>query len=206
MKLTEEQIRGMVDLRESLRERTAKLHEELETIQLSITALDVALKQSSFTKASQYVPDREEPAAKSAKSRPEKKPAPVEPAEPTEPAGQPRPDPKPITVGDGETVGNIYVYPDRISILLEPHIKVSQETPPFRTFFVSRILGEMQKKDAADVESGSLEADSAITFQVSTEGDHIREISISNYRLEERAREIASTAKWVLSRMLEHAG
>ena len=103
-------------------------------------------------------------------------------------------------------MGRISTGADRISIVLEPDVNVSEETPPFRTFFISRIIGEMKRKDSQEVEAGTLGPESAIACQVRSEDGRIREITITNYRLEERAREIASTTKWVLSRMLEHAG
>lgn len=197
MKLSDEQVRDIVVLRGKLKERAAELQEELEMTNLNIIALDSALKRSSFTKASQYTPDDAPPPA-----APQEEPAEAQPPG----RDQPEEQSKPITTGSGEVVGRISTGSDRISIVLEPDVNVSEETPPFRSFFMSRIIGEMKRKDSQEVEAGRLGPESAIACEVRSEDGRIREIAITNYRLEERAREIASTTKWVLSRMLEHAG
>ena len=208
MKLSEEQVRDIVVLRGKLQERAVELQEELEMTNLNIIALDSALKKSSFMKASEYTPDEApQPAA-----RPEG-PEGAQPAGQDRPAemqppggGRPEEPSRPITTGSGEVVGRITTNEESISIVLEPDVNVSEETPPFRTFFISRVIGEMKRKDSQEVEAGRLGPESVITCEVRSEDGRIREITITNYRLEERAREIASTTKWVLSRMLEHAG
>lgn len=197
MKLSDEQVRDIVVLRGKLKERAAELQEELEMTNLNIIALDSALKRSSFTKASEYTPDDTPPPAAL-----QEEPAEAQPPDQDQPEEQSRP----ITTGSGEVVGRISTGSDRISIVLEPDVNVSEETPPFRSFFLSRIIGEMKRKDSQEVEAGKLGPESAIACEVRSEDGCIREIAITNYRLEERAREIASTTKWVLSRMLEHAG
>ena len=193
MKLSEEQIRDIAVLRENLLERMDKLREELDMLQLNITALDVALKQSSFTKASEY-----RPAGDGAGNTPK---APGHDAK-TPPADAQA---KPITAKDGRTIGGMTVLPGAITITLEDDIEISQDTPPFQTFFVTRIIGEMIKNDQQEIESGTLQPDSAIKLDVSPKDGSIRTITVTDYRTEERAREIASTARWVLSRMLENA-
>ena len=207
MKLSDEQVRDIVVLRGKLQERAAELQEELEMTNLNIIALDSALKKSSFMKASEYTPDDAPPAAQQEQPedvQPVGQDRPVE----AQPPGRSPPEElsRPITTGSGEVVGRISTGADRISIVLEPDIDIAEETPPFRTFFISRVIGEMKKKDSQEVEAGRLGPESAIACEVRSEDGRIREITITNYRLEERAREIASTTKWVLSRMLEHAG
>ena len=190
MKLGDTQTREVVALREKLQERLEQLGEELEMTRLNISVLDTLLKQSSFVKASDYAPDPEQTGPAKSDTPP--------------PRDVPGPPPKVITAGSGDAVANIYTYPDKISIILEDSVRVTESTPPFQQFFVSRIMGEMQKKDEQMVDSGDLPEDSAIQYSIKNQDGCIREITITNYRLEERARNIANTAKWVLSRMLEH--
>ena len=59
-------------------------------------------------------------------------------------------------------------------------------------------------KDAVEVEGGRLSKDLVIRYELKTQDDTLDQIIIYNYRLEERAREISSTIRWALSRMLEH--
>ena len=226
VKLSDEQIRDIAALREKMRERVMRLHEELEEANLCIVAMDMALKRSSFTKASEYTPAEEA--------------APVAPAEeganadvgapdPAEEGGKPEADvaeeganadvgapdpaeegghaPQIITTATGDAeIGSILVRPDSISITLSDDVSVSAETPPFKTFFLDRIFGEMKRKDAAEVEAGRMDAESAISCEINTAGGLLKGITIANYRTDDRAREIDSTVRWVLNRMLEHAG
>ena len=88
---------------------------------------------------------------------------------------------------------------------IEEGVSIPTDTSPFRTFFLDRVLGEMEKKDAAEVDAGLLPAGSALSFEIDDPGGRIRGMTITNYRTDERAREIDSTVRWVLNRMLENA-
>ena len=235
VKLSAEQIRGIAALREKLHGRVIQLHEELEETNLNIAALDAALKRSSFTKASEYTPqdegESEEPPAPQADipheaaappetaapshaaeppapqaDIPHEAAAPPETAAPSHAAEPPAPAPQPITAAEEDTtIGSIRTYPDRIVVKMEEGVAIPTDTSPFRTFFLDRVLGEMEKKDAAEVDAGLLPAGSALSFEIDDPGGRIRGMTITNYRTDERAREIDSTVRWVLNRMLENA-
>ena len=204
MKLSAEQIRGIAALREKLHERVIRLHEELEETNLNIAALDAALTRSSFAKASEYVPQDDGEAA-----APEDTARTIQPADaPSTEGGQAAaPAPQLITAAKGDTpIGAMYTYPDRIVIVLDENISITTETHPFKTFFLDHVMAEMRRKDAAEVDAGRITADSATSCEVDASDGRIDKITISNYRTEERAREIDSTVRWVLNRMLENVG
>ena len=213
MKLSAEQIRDIAALRERLRERLGRLHEEMEETNLNIAALDAALTRSSFTKASEYTPQDDGKPADSAAAgatadakTPPPADAPVEAAaeDPVRTAG---PVPQVIAASKGDTtIGSLYRYPDRMVIVMDEDVSISTETDPFKTFFLDRVMDEMRRKDAADVDAGRITADLAISCEVEAPGGRIDRITITNYRTDERAREIDSTARWVLNRMLENVG
>ena len=52
MGFSDEQIRDMLELKEELTEKIIKYKEQIEKLEKNISVLDVILKQSSFTKAS----------------------------------------------------------------------------------------------------------------------------------------------------------
>ena len=79
------------------------------------------------------------------------------------------------------------------------------ETPPFKSFFVERIIGEMKKKDNAEVENGKIQRESIIDCIINKNGSEIREIIIKNYRKKERINEIINTAAWSLSKMIDNS-
>ena len=80
-----------------------------------------------------------------------------------------------------------------------------QKTPPLKTFFVDRIIGEMKKNDIRQVEDGKIKNHEVIDCIINDNGSKIREIVIKNYREKERVDEIINTATWSLTRMIENS-
>ncbi len=208
MRLSAEQVQGIAELREKLQERLEQLRQEIDMTILNIDALDAALTQSSFTRASEYTPPpKAEPEPPKAEPEPPKAEPEPPKAEPEPPKAEPEPtvsstdDVSTIMMNDS-AIGGISTSADKITIKL--YVPVSAKTPPFETFFISRIIGGMMTKDAVEVEGGRLSKDLAIRYELKTQDDTLDQIIIYNYRLEARAREINSTIRWALSRMLEH--
>lgn len=111
----------------------------------------------------------------------------------------------PITSGsDGKIIANAYITPDQVSIVLEDSMEINADTPPFKSFFIDRIIGEMKRKDSAEAENGRIQKESVIDYIINKNGSDIREIIIKNYRQKERVNEIINTAGWSLTRMLEN--
>ncbi|MCV0401883.1 MAG: hypothetical protein K5777_07910 [Nitrosopumilus sp.] len=185
MKFSEEQVKEIVALKESLIEQINKHQEGIEMLEKNITVLDLFLKDSSFTKASEL-----------GKSRAETKPEIVEkPVENSIPIKR---------VNDGKIIANAFVTPDQVSIVLDNEILINADTPPFKSFFLDRIIGEMKRKDTVEAENGKIQKESVIDYIVNKNGADIREIIIKNYRQKERVNELINTAGWSLTRMLEN--
>jgi len=118
MGLSDEQIRDMLELKEDLEEKIIKYKEQIEKLEKNISVLDSILKQSSFAKASDLTVDTKKQAVSI-----------------------------PITKNsDGTTIANVFVSDDKVSIVLEDNVTINPETPPLKTFFVDRIIGEMKKR------------------------------------------------------------
>jgi hypothetical protein len=187
MKFSEEQMKDIVTLKESLIEQIDKHQEGIEMLEKNITTLDLMLKESSFTKASQLETRK------------------VEIQNKTETTKKPEENSIPIKRGnDGKIIANAYVTPEQVSIVLNDEIEISVDTPPFKSFFLDRIIGEMKKKDFVEVEIGKIQKESIIDYIINKNGSDIREIIIKNYRQKERVNELINTAGWSLTRMLEN--
>ena len=146
MGLSDEQIRGMLELKEDLQEKIIKYKEEIEKLEKNISVLDSILKQSSFTKASDLTVDTKKQATSI-----------------------------PITKNsDGTTIANVFVSDDKVSIVLEDNITINPETPPLKTFFVDRIIGEMKKKDSQEAENGTINKDDIINCMIKNNGSALR--------------------------------
>ena len=187
MQYTDEQIQKMLELKESIVDKMTKHQDELDFLQRNLDILDVVLKGSSFTKAS-AIP-RNEDQIQNVKIEKESKPESI-----------------PIKKNkDGEVIANAFVTPEKISIILNEGIGLTDEIPPLRSFFIERIIGEMKKIDSTDVKNGKIDENSVIDCVINKNGPAIREIIIKNYRQKERLDEIINTATWSLTRMLENS-
>lgn len=190
MKFSEEQIRDIVAMRDNLIKQIDKHQNAIELLEKNLTILDLVLKESSFTRAS---------ALSTAKTS--------EPTTKTLTASIEKPETSsiPITSGsDGKIIANAYITPDQVSIVLEDNMEINADTPPFKSFFIDRIIGEMKRKDSAEAEDGRIQKESVIDYIINKNGSDIREIIIKNYRQKERVNEIINTAGWSLTRMLEN--
>ena len=197
MQYTDEQIQKMLELKEEIVDKMAKHQEELDFLQKNLDVLDVVLKGSSFTKASS-LPRTE----KSSEVKSEKE----EPVVVIKEEKENNPDSIQIKKNkDGEVIANAFVTPEKISIILNEGIGLTDEIPPLRSFFIERIIGEMKKIDSTDVKNGKIDESSVIDCIINKNGPAIREIIIKNYRQKERLDEIINTATWSLTRMLENS-
>ncbi len=188
MKFSPEQVKEIAALKENLIEQIDKHQESIEMLEKNITVLDSFLKDSSFTKASQLEIKKEI----DIKPEPKKIEKQVENSIPIK------------RVNDGKIIANAYVTAEQLSIVLENEIEINADTPPFKSFFLDRIIGEMKKKDFQEAENGKIQKESIIDYIINKNGTDIREIIIKNYRQKERVNELINTAGWSLTRMLEN--
>ena len=176
METSDEKIQEILELKDRITEKIEKHEEEIEFLKKNLEILDSVIKKTSFTKASSLHSNVSS-----------------------------KPDSIPITKGsDGDIIANAYVTPEQVSIVLNEDIGLDPETPPFKSFFIDRIIGEMKRKDATEVEDGRIQKESVIDFVINKNGSNIREIIIKNYRQQDRVKEIINTAGWSLTRMLEN--
>ena len=189
MQNTDEQIRKMLELKETIVEKMSKCQDEIDFLQKNLDVLDVVLKGSSFTKASTL-----------AKNITKEEPDILDTHEDSLEVKKQIIDSK-----DGGVIANAFVTPEQVSIVLEDGIGLTPEIPPLKTFFIERIIGEMKKSDDVAVKDGKINQESVIDCIINKNGSAIREIIIKNYRQKERIDEIINTATWSLTRMVENS-
>ena len=187
-----EQVKEIVALRENMLQQIDKHQEGIEMLEKNITLLDGFLKDSSFTKASQLEIKNESKMVENSEELEHVEPKHVESSIPIKRGN------------DGKIIANAYVTPDQVSIILDKQVIINADTPPFKSFFLDRIIGEMKKKDSTEVENGKIQKESIIDYIINKNGTDIREIIIKNYRQKERVTELINTAGWSLTRMLEN--
>jgi hypothetical protein len=192
MKFSEEQVKEIVALRENMLQQIDKHQEGVEMLEKNIILLDEFLKDSSFTKASQLEIKNESKMVENNEELEHVEPKHVESSIPIKRGN------------DGKIIANAYVTPDQVSIILDKQVIINADTPPFKSFFLDRIIGEMKKKDSTEAENGKIQKESIIDYIINKNGTDIREIIIKNYRQKERVTELINTAGWSLTRMLEN--
>lgn len=173
MALSDEQIKYVLELKEKTLQRIERYQGEIESLEKQLEIFDSMVKQSSFSKASSL-----------------SKSEPVEDAESV-----------PITrVGQGGVIANARVTPEQVSVTLHKSLEIGEDMPPFKSFFLDRIIGDMRRKDGAVTDNAPIEC------VVNKSGPNIREIIVRNYRHKERVKEIISSMGWSLNKMLDNAG
>jgi hypothetical protein len=115
---------------------------------------------------------------------------------------------------DDFLLANAEISSDTVVIVPVSGINLNVNTPPFKSFFLNRILEGMKSKDAEKVSQGALRESDALNYKVEEEdGDSggggsgiIKRIVINKYREKDRLQEIFNTSAWVFTRMLEKSG
>jgi hypothetical protein len=114
---------------------------------------------------------------------------------------------------DDFLLANAEISPDMVVIVPVPGINLNVNTPPFKSFFLNRILEGMKSKDAEKVSQGALRETDALNYKVEEDDSSggsssgiIKRIVINKYREKDRLQEIFNTSAWVFTRMLEKSG
>jgi len=119
---------------------------------------------------------------------------------------------------DDFLLANAEISSDAVVLVPATGINLNVNTPPFKSFFLNRILEGMKSKDAEKVSQGALRESDALNYKVEEEqdigasgggasgGGIIKRIVINKYREKDRLQEIFNTSAWVFTRMLEKSG
>jgi hypothetical protein len=199
---SEDDVRRAADIREWLVKQIADRQEEVERLRTALSLIDGLLKQGSFRAAAtlgaftagspataqvqqaRTAPPRQQ-AAGTLKSTDDRDIRPLKRAK------------------DDFVLGSVEVLPTTVIIVPSQEVSLNVNTPPFRSFFLNRILDGMKSKDAERIGQGAMKESDALTYRVEDENGLIRRIVIDNYRERERLQEIFNTSSWVFTRMLE---
>ncbi|VFJ13069.1 hypothetical protein [Candidatus Nitrosocosmicus franklandus] len=211
---TDDDIKNAAEIREWLTKQIMEKQEEIDKIKITLSLIDSVLKKGSFkTAANLNVTKSDLTQDKKYGSQLDSKPYKRTVTKPPDETRQKdigeskAVEIKPIKrLKDNTLVAQVHIFPNSVEITPEENIKISLETPPFRSFFLNRILQGMKNKDLEKLKQGSLSETEVINFEVITDepdNKNIKKVVINNYRDKERINEIFNTAAWVITRMLE---
>jgi light-regulated signal transduction histidine kinase (bacteriophytochrome) len=107
-------------------------------------------------------------------------------------------------IKDDLLLANVEVLSSSLEIAPAKGIYLNVNTPPFKSFFLNRILDGMKTKDREKVTQGHIKESEALNYDIEEEENGIiGRILINNYREKERLNEIFNTSTWVFTRMIE---
>lgn len=211
---SDDDIKNAAELREWLTKQILEKQVEIEKLKITLNLIDSVLKQGSFQTASNL--NFSKPTDKKDFKSPEKsiekranndvsKPNNTDNREDESHAGEH--EIKPIKrPKDNSTIATVHIYHDYIDIIPEDNIEINVDTPPFKSFFLNRILQGMKNKDLEKIKQGLFSESEIMNFEITTDTENrglLKKIRIDRYKEKERINEIYNTAAWVLTRMLE---
>ncbi|MEO9364261.1 MAG: hypothetical protein ABI348_10215 [Nitrososphaera sp.] len=207
---SEDDVRRAAELREWVMKQISDKQEELERLRATLSIIDSVLKQGSFRAAAVIAsePARPQQSAPAKQAQPTVATPSSAPPAAKQASFDPGRDVRPIKrAKDDFVLANAEVTANSITIVPAPGVGLSVNTPPFRSFFLGRILDGMKTKDSERVAQGALAESGVMSYKVDEDGGGmIKKITITNYRDKERLAEIFNTSAWVFTRMLEKAG
>jgi hypothetical protein len=243
---SEEDIRRAADIREWLIKEISDRQEEVERLRTTLSIIDNLLKQGSFRAAANFgfgaaatsapagpattatattaqVEQQTRPTAAAQQQQQEAATAAPTLRATADNGGGGDDDSRNIKplkrAKDDFLLANAEISPDAVVLVPATGINLNVNTPPFKSFFLNRILEGMKSKDAEKVSQGALRESDALNYKVEEEQDIgasggggasssgiIKRIVINKYREKDRLQEIFNTSAWVFTRMLEKSG
>jgi hypothetical protein len=181
--LDEEIVGKLMELRSYLETRLKEVEEELERLRVLSKIVEEVIVSKSFRVAETLQPT------------PQERETPLPVSEPEESV--------PLKTAQGVSLAAMVVSHPNVRIIPVEELEFSVHTPPFQSFFVSRILEPMRVKDDEAVRKGEFLPENALSYEVVTDGDIIKEVVVRNYGGETRLREVKSACRWTLEKMYE---
>ena len=104
---------------------------------------------------------------------------------------------------DNFLLATVKVSTSSVEIIPEKSLSFDINTPPFKTFFIKRILDGMVNQDKEQLRKKQIDDGEILTYRIDEADRIIKKIIINNYREKERLTDIFNTSAWVFTRMLE---
>jgi hypothetical protein len=206
---SDDDIKNAAEIREWLTKLILEKQNEIERIKITLSLIDSVLKQGSFKTAANLnlnkKPFTDEKStsiydeSKKETNNPSFKKGNGESSQLLETRQIKR-------MKDNTLIAQVEVSKEKIEIIPSESFSFNMDTPPFKSFFINRILEGMKNKDIDKVKQGQLSELDVISFntiQKENNDNILKKIEIKNYRDKDRINEIFNTVAWVFTRMLE---
>jgi len=181
-----EKIKKIAKLRVLLEKRVEDMETELDGLKTLLSLIDTTLLKEGFKRAEISKP------VQTPQKQETPQPSPIKPQKKGIPL-------KTVT---GDLLAQLYIEKDFMQITLAEDKNFDINTPPFKSFFVERVLAKMQEKDREDASKGKIDPEKTVSYNIKRDGNILKEITIRNLR-PKRSRELKSSIRWTLEKMYE---
>ena len=211
---SEEDIKNAAELRDWVLKQISEKQEEIDRLKRLLLLIDNLLKQGSFKPASKLersinnlesstINERPQDSNKNTMKIENKKynsTATTNSNENVSPFTETR-DLKRLK--DNLLLAKVNISSQTIEINPEKGLTFYVDTPPFKSFFIKRILEGMITQDRTKNRQKQLSNQDLLNYTIYENEGKIKKIIINNYREKERLTDIINTSAWVFTRMLE---
>jgi hypothetical protein len=212
---SEEDIKNAAELRDWVLKQISEKQEEIDRLKRLLLLIDNLLKQGSFKPASKLersinnsessttINERQQDSNKATMKVENKKStstATINSNENVSPFTETR-DLKRLK--DNLLLAKVNISSQTIEITPENGLTFYVDTPPFKSFFIKRILEGMITQDRTKNRQKQLSNQDLLDYTIDENEGKIKKIIINNYREKERLTDIINTSAWVFTRMLE---
>lgn len=175
---SEEFVKELAKAKATLEKRINELENELKLYKLLTKLLDEVLSKLSFVPASQLIESER-----------------VEGVRKEKPLSR-----YSIFSPDNKRIADVSVFKDRV--IVKMNVKFKKEVPPFKSFFVGRILKKFIEEDKRRVSLGEISPSEAFNYEIKEDNEgYVEELIMRNYKSEEVLRELRRALKWTLRRV-----
>ena len=211
---SEEDIKNAAELRDWVLKQISEKQEEIDRLKRLLLLIDNLLKQGSFKPASKLErsinnsesstinerPQDSNKATMKVENKKSNSTATTNSNENVSPFTETR-DLKRLK--DNLLLAKVNISSQTIEITPEKGLTFYVDTPPFKSFFIKRILEGMITQDRTKNRQKQLSNQDLLNYTIDENEGKIKKIIINNYKEKERLTDIINTSAWVFTRMLE---
>src|SRR5687767_1614730 len=213
LNFSEEDIKNAADLRDWVLKQLSDKQEEIDRLKRLLLLIDNLLKQESFKPASKLqrsinntestiIGERQEPVMRNRSTiTNESKKHTLNSLNKNVSVFTETRELKRLK--DNLLLAKVNISPETIEIIPEKDLLFSIDTPPFKSFFIKRILEGMIIQDQEKNRQKQSVKNDSLNYTIDEHEGKIKKIIINKYREKERLTDIINTSAWVFTRMLE---
>ena len=177
--LEDDVVRQFAEIKSYLEKRASKLEKEASMLRSILDIVDKILAEKSFKKAE--IPKETEEIKENKANK----------------------EIFFVKTEDDILLAEIRLDDNKLKITPNSKINFDVNSPPFKSFLVTRILEQMRIKDIELAKKGETDVDKIFAYIIDQTDNYLKQITIENYGDERRLFELRNAIRWTFRRMYE---